>query len=176
VVGFLLESDIRNSQGFPFIIRPKTQHRRQMGHFSARVEISHEHAAGVGREEDEDVPESVQIREVSIAPNGAEEAIVDPAEEAQEKSEERTNPQTNRARVTTSAALVDEDDGGHGTEAHEDEGVDDRVDAGKTGAENGGEENVEAKALAVDGPVGPTVEEPAGNPKRDARHHHPQDG
>ena len=76
--------------------------RLSLGNYERWHDTYHEHAAGVGREEDEDVPESVQIREVSIAPNGAEEAIVDPAEEAQEKSEERTNPQTNRARVTTS--------------------------------------------------------------------------
>ncbi len=43
----------------------------------------HEHAASVRGEEDENVPESVQVGEVSILPDGAKEAVVDPATHAE---------------------------------------------------------------------------------------------
>lgn len=121
------------------------------------------------------MPKTVQIREVRIEPDGAKETVVDPAKEAEEKCEKGSNPETNGTRVTTSAAFVDENHGGHGAEAHEHEGIYDGIDAGKTGAEDSGEENVETEALAINRPIGQAVEKTTRNPQSDARHDYPQD-
>ena len=62
----------------------------------------HQNTAGVRREEDEDVPKSVQIWEMCALPDVAKESIVHPANEAEDKEKAGPNSESNSPRITTS--------------------------------------------------------------------------
>ena len=62
-------------------MRPVTQDGHLLRYLSLSVKVREKYTGHIGRQEDEDVPEAVEVGEAQHLPHGAEETVEDPGRE-----------------------------------------------------------------------------------------------
>ena len=112
------------------------------------VEVGEEDDAGVRGEEDEDVPEAVQVGEAEAGPHSAEELVVEPAEDGDDPEGDAPAPEAGDAELELVLEVVGQQaDGGHAQD-HEEEGVEGGREEAQGRSHGSQEEHLQSQRIA----------------------------
>lgn len=98
-------------------------------------EVCEEDDGGVGGEEDEDVPSTVEVREPHTCPPGAKDSVIDPAGDGHAPKNNTSPAKRENPKICLSLKFQEEKGNCWHPKKHEYESIDDRLEESKTGAD-----------------------------------------